>query len=225
MGKIFDLNSKFMQTAMKASDILFINILTRICCIPVVTIGPAFTAMHYSLLKLYRDEEGGVFKTYFHSFFSNLGQGILLTLVYLVFFAIMALDYYYGKNSEGVLRLVLYALPFFMIVGCLSLCWVFALQARYKNTIWGTLKTTLAATLAHPIKSLMMTALMICPYLILLITPWGVPIIVCFGPALCGYLRVMLYDPIFKMLEKAREPEETEETDGEEEPSDDEMEE
>ena len=71
MGKMFDINSKFMQTAMKFGDLVFLNILTVLCCIPIITIGPAFTAMHYTLLKMHRDEEGGLLKTYFHSFFSN----------------------------------------------------------------------------------------------------------------------------------------------------------
>ena len=211
MSKLFDLDSKFMQKATKFGDLVFLNILTVICCIPVITIGPAFTAMHYTLLKLYRDEEGGLFKTYFHSFFGNLRQGILLTLVYLVYFGILVLNYQLGRRTENVMRIVLYALPFFALVGGLSLCWLFPMLARYNNTVMGVIKTTLAATLAHPFKSLMMTALMICPFLILLLTPWGVPIIMTFGLSLCGFLRAMLYDPIFKMLEKAREPEETEE--------------
>ena len=211
MSKLFDLDSKFMQKATKFGDLVFLNILTVICCIPVITIGPAFTAMHYTLLKLYRDEEGGLFKTYFHSFFGNLRQGILLTLVYLVYFGILVLNYQLGRRTENVMRIVLYVLPFFALVGGMSLCWLFPMLSRYNNTVMGVIKTTLAATLAHPFKSLMMTALMICPFLILLLTPWGVPIIMTFGLSLCGFLRAMLYDPIFKKLETAKEPEETEE--------------
>ena len=207
MGKIFDIESKFMQTALKMSDILIINILTVVCSLPILTIGPAFSAMHYCLLKLHRDEGSGIFKMFFHSFISNLGQGILLTLVYLVYIIILVLDYQFGTRSEGVLRLVLYGLPFLMILGGLSLCWVFPLQSRYKNTVIGTIKTTFAATLAHPIKSLMMTALMVCPFLILLLTNVGVPIIATFGLSLCGYLRVMLYDPVFKKLETSNQTE------------------
>ena len=217
----FNINSKFFQTAIKASDIVLVNLLTMLCCIPIITIGPAFSAMHYTLLKLYRDEEGGIFKTYFHGFFSNMRQGIVITLLYLLYFGILFLNYQFARRTEGFMRFILYLMPFFALVGGLSLCWVFALMARYQNTVWGTIKTTLAATLAHPLKSLMMTALMICPYLILLVTPWGVPIIITFGVGLCGFLRVMLYDPIFKVLEKPVEPEEEED----EEPEEDEEEE
>ena len=217
MGRIFDINSKFMQIAMKGADLIILNVLTLLCCIPILTIGPAFAAMHYTLLKLYRDEEGGIFKTFFHGFAANFRQGVALTFVYLLFFGILFLDYQFGSRTEGIMRFVLYALPFLALIGGLSLCWVFPLLSRYQNTVFGTIKTTLAATLAHPFKSLMMTALMIAPFLLLLATNLGVPVIATFGLSLCGFLRVMLYDPIFKKLETAKEPEEeTEETSEEE---------
>lgn len=211
MGRIFDINSKFMQIAMKGADLIILNVLTLLCCIPILTIGPAFAAMHYTLLKLYRDEEGGIFKTFFHGFAANFRQGVALTFVYLLFFGILFLDYQFGSRTEGIMRFVLYALPFLALIGGLSLCWVFPLLSRYQNTVFGTIKTTLAATLAHPFKSLMMTALMIAPFLLLLATNLGVPVIATFGLSLCGFLRVMLYDPIFKKLETVKEPEETEE--------------
>lgn len=211
MGRIFDINSKFMQIAMKGADLIILNVLTLLCCIPILTIGPAFTAMHYTLLKLYRDEEGGIFKTFFHGFAANFRQGVALTFVYLLFFGILFLDYQFGSRTEGIMRFVLYALPFLALIGGLSLCWVFPLLSRYQNTVFGTIKTTLAATLAHPFKSLMMTALMIAPFLLLLATNLGVPVIATFGLSLCGFLRVMLYDPIFKKLETVKEPEEPEE--------------
>lgn len=217
MGRIFDINSKFMQIAMKAADLVILNVLTLLCCIPIITIGPAFAAMHYTLLKLYRDEEGGIFKTFFHGFAANFRQGVALTFVYLLFFGILFLDYQFGSRTEGIMRFVLYALPFLALIGGLSLCWVFPLLSRYQNTVFGTIKTTLAATLAHPFKSLMMTALMIAPFLLLLATNLGVPVIATFGLSLCGFLRAMLYDPIFKKLETAREPEEENEEASEEE--------
>lgn len=217
MGRIFDINSKFMQIAMKAADLVILNVLTLLCCIPIITIGPAFAAMHYTLLKLYRDEEGGIFKTFFHGFAANFRQGVALTFVYLLFFGILFLDYQFGSRTEGIMRFVLYALPFLALIGGLSLCWVFPLLSRYQNTVFGTVKTTLAATLAHPFKSLMMTALMIAPFLLLLATNLGVPVIATFGLSLCGFLRAMLYDPIFKKLETAREPEEENEETSEEE--------
>ena len=51
--KFFDMDSPLMQGLGKMADLLWLNVLTLICCIPIVTIGASFTAMNY--LTLYRD--------------------------------------------------------------------------------------------------------------------------------------------------------------------------
>ena len=58
MDKIFNLDGKLMQTMNKFADIMFLNVITLICCIPIITIGPAITAMHYVLLKMFRNGFG-----------------------------------------------------------------------------------------------------------------------------------------------------------------------
>lgn len=43
-------------------DMIILNILWIICCIPIVTIGPATIAAHYVAMKLVRDEGRSVKK-------------------------------------------------------------------------------------------------------------------------------------------------------------------
>lgn len=45
--KIFDLDSPLMNVLNKMADLMWLNILTLICCIPVITAGAALTSMHY----------------------------------------------------------------------------------------------------------------------------------------------------------------------------------
>lgn len=206
MGSLFDINSKFMQFLYKAADLILLNVLTLLCCIPVVTIGPAFSAMHYVLLRIYRNEERGLLRDFFHSFVSNLKQGIVLTVGYLLYFLLLILDYQLASRTEnGILRIALYAVPFLALIGGLSLSWVFALLSRYHNTVWGTVKTTFAACIAHPIRSLAMTALTMLPYLLLAVSGKMVPVFLLFAVSLSAFLRTMLYDPVFKKLETPKE--------------------
>ena len=46
MGKFFDLDSPVMRFLNRLSDMLILNILMIICCIPVITVGASVTAMH-----------------------------------------------------------------------------------------------------------------------------------------------------------------------------------
>ena len=45
--KFFDLDSSLMQGLNKVADLMFLNLLTLLCCVPVVTAGASFTALHY----------------------------------------------------------------------------------------------------------------------------------------------------------------------------------
>ena len=73
-----------MRYGGKLWDMMWLNVLTLICSIPLITAGPAFAAMHYVLLKIYRDEETGITKLFFKSFAQNFKQGAVIQLVFLV---------------------------------------------------------------------------------------------------------------------------------------------
>ena len=51
MGKLFNIDSPVMRFLGKVADLMILNLVTLLCCIPVVTIGASLTAMHYVLLK------------------------------------------------------------------------------------------------------------------------------------------------------------------------------
>ena len=72
--KFLEIDSPFMRVLGRIADLMIINFLTILLCIPVVTAGAAFTAMHYVMLKLVRDEEGYIVKQYFKSFKENFVQ-------------------------------------------------------------------------------------------------------------------------------------------------------
>ena len=48
MDKIFNLDSPIMRALGRLADIVVLNILTFICCIPIITIGAALTAQQHS---------------------------------------------------------------------------------------------------------------------------------------------------------------------------------
>ena len=51
MGKFFGLDSPFFKVMTKVADFIILNFLVLVFSIPVVTIGPALTAMYYVALK------------------------------------------------------------------------------------------------------------------------------------------------------------------------------
>ena len=52
----FSLDSKFSQIMGRVFDLMMLNIIFLIMCIPIVTIGANFTAMYYVTLKMIKNE-------------------------------------------------------------------------------------------------------------------------------------------------------------------------
>ena len=66
--KFLNLDSPLMQGLGKMADLMWLNVLTLIYCLPIVTIGASLTAMNYMALKLARNEECYITRGFCKSF-------------------------------------------------------------------------------------------------------------------------------------------------------------
>lgn len=84
MGRIFDMDSPVMRFLGRLADLMILNLVTLLCCLPVVTIGASLTAMHYVLLKMVRNEESYIVRSFFKSFKENFKQATVIWLIILL---------------------------------------------------------------------------------------------------------------------------------------------
>ena len=47
MDRFFNMDNKFFTFMSRVADLIILNILCIVCCIPIVTIGPYISAMFY----------------------------------------------------------------------------------------------------------------------------------------------------------------------------------
>lgn len=215
MGGIFKIDGKLFQFGTKLTDLMIINILTLICCIPIFTIGPALTAMHYVLLRLYRDEEGYVVKSYFKSFKENFKQATLIWLIYLGVILVVALDaWIIVKGGMEIGKFFKYGLIFIGVLGSFSLSWVFVLQSRYENPIKTTIKNSFIVSIANFFKTVMMLIMLLVPVLLILISEATLPIVFFLGLSVPGLLQCLVYSKIFDKMEGVDGKEEDDADDG-----------
>ena len=80
MSKLFRMDSPLMRFLTKIADLMVLNILFCVTSIPLITIGASWTALYSVTLKMVRDEEGSVSRSYFRSFRQNFRQATLLWL-------------------------------------------------------------------------------------------------------------------------------------------------
>ena len=78
--KLLSPDSTFMYLMTKAGQIIILNILWFLSCIPVVTIGTATTSLYYAMVKNIRRNRSYPTTEYFSSFKRTLGSGSILTV-------------------------------------------------------------------------------------------------------------------------------------------------
>ncbi len=164
MKSMFDPNSPLMQLLTKIADLIILNVLWILCCLPVFTVGASTAAMYRVTLKMAADEEGPILKEFFHGFRENFSQGTLTFLILLVPILALAADAW--LITAGVFgnaaAMALASLPAGLVVGFVW-SYVYPLMARFHNTLLGTLKNALILSFANLPKSLLITALNLAP--------------------------------------------------------------
>ena len=203
-------DSKFMIYANKASDLMGLNLLMLLFCLPVFTLGPSVTAMHYVLLKILRDElEEGVIRTFWKAFRSNFKQATLLWLIYLPIGLLLGLDLLlFHKGLFPLPQILKYFLIALLVVWLLNLNWALILQSRYYNPVKVTLRNALLFCLFHPIDTLLISAVLCVPFALIIFMPEMTPVVLLCGFGLSGILAAALYNRIFIHHEKETTQEE-----------------
>ena len=197
------IESPLMKKLGIMADLLILNLVTLVCCLPIVTAGAAFTAMHYVLLKIVRGEEGYVVKTFFRAFKENLLQGTILWIIMVIVYAALFVDWrilrMQGNEFPVFMNILLLAAV--IIIYLISL-YVFPILSRYQNTVPGTIKAALTMSVVGTIRTIGSAIVYPIPYVILFFVGYPiVPIILCFcftGP---GYFRAKMYDGLFLTYE------------------------
>ncbi len=206
MGRLFNIDSPVMRFLGKVADLMILNMVTLVCCIPVVTIGASLTAMHYVLLKMVRNEESYIVRSFFKSFKANFKQATIIWMIIFLCLVIFAADLMIINNSglqfPEALKILLFAL---FLVAYMVTCYVFPVLARFENTVPKTIKNALfMAILSFPKTVLMMLAYLL-PFAVVYFFVMAVPIVFLFGISVPAYLAAMLYSGTFKRFEPEEE--------------------
>lgn len=119
-------------------DMIVLHVLWLLCCIPIVTIGPATAAAHYVAMKLVRDEGRSVIGMFIKSFRSNFKQGMVLGIIFTAVGIILGTDFYlciHVLNESSLFQLVmLSALGFLTILYLMEMIYLWAVLAAFDNT-------------------------------------------------------------------------------------------
>ena len=200
---IFEEGSPFQRFLNKMADLLILNIITMLMCLPIITAGAALTAMHYVLLKMVRGEEGYILRSFFRSFKREFRQATVLWILYVALAALMASNLVMVLQGSG--RYPIWLPSSIVVVAVLELMFMiytFAMLSRFDDTIYHTLLNAVTLTFAELPRSLEMAVITIIPLIAFFRVSILLPVLILFGLSVPGYACAMIYDPVFRKIEK-----------------------
>lgn len=214
MRTFFDTDGPFFRTLEYISNLFFLNIMTVLMCIPVITAGASITAMHYVLMQMIDEREGHIIRTFWKQFGINFKSSTPAWLILLAAGLIFYGDYRLVRGGT-------YDLPHaFLVIALIGLfivfavfLWIFPYLARFSNTTSGALKNAVILAAGSFPRTLAMIA--ITAGVIFLFTQVSrlIPLVFICGISLPGYLDALLYYPVLRpLIEKAAEKNSPEET-------------
>lgn len=181
--------------------LFWLNILTLVCSLPLITAGAASVACHHVVWTLHEDTGNGVTREFFRAFAQNFAKATALWLLFAGVGLFLAADAYLVLRLAAPYRSVLLAVLFVLLfVYAMLLAWVFALTARFENTLARTVYNAFILGLGHLPRSVLMVLLGIAPFLLAYISAEGFAAAALLGCVAPVYLSRYLYAPVFKSL-------------------------
>ncbi len=192
-----------MRLLDRLADLAILNLFVFVSCLPAVTIGAAFTAMHAVLLKMVRNEEGHIIRDYITAFKKNFVQASVIWCFALLLIGFAVLDFriLYGGMVE-LPKVINYLLIGGCVLMFMVLLYVFPLTSRFENGTMKMLNNSVILVFAALPRTLAMTA--VCAFFIavFIYVPRSVPFLLIFGIAGPAYLCALIYEPLFAKLEE-----------------------
>ena len=159
----------------KVADLFILNILCLICCIPIVTAGASITAMFYVTMKMVKNEESYIIKSFFKSFKQNFKQATIINLIMLLIGVVLYVDLNVSKAMQGgagqIFQIIFMA---FVLIYFILFLYVYPVLARFYNTIKNTIKNALFMAIRHFPYTVVMVIIAVCPLLLLLVKSYQI---------------------------------------------------
>lgn len=175
MRKVFDFEGPIFVFLSRAADLLWLNILFMICSIPVFTIGASATALYYVTLKMARNEEGYITKSFFKSFKDNFKQATCIWLIILLIGTVIFMDYRVVTDpalasiipSTAIRNIVMVASMVMTIIVSFITIYVFPILAKFDNSVRNTIRNAFLMSIRHLPQTLLLILIAIVPAVIM----------------------------------------------------------
>lgn len=155
MNNFFNLDNPFFATLGKICDLIILSLLYLVVCLPIITIGPASTALYYTVVKVIRRGRSYIFREFFRSFRLNFKRGAIVGVSLTLIFMLLVFDliFAYGlaapdeNRSQGSMILGLF-IGLTVLAVAFSI-YVFPILSRFDMTVKQLIKAAIYMSIRH----------------------------------------------------------------------------
>ena len=169
MQALFSPDSKIMQFLSRLCDLILLNLLFLLTCLPIVTIGAASTALYTVCFRIGTEREEGLLRTYFRAFRDNFRQGTVLWVILLLFFTGSGINLMLCLNLDGLWHYAMYLFILLLVLAEFLFSYTFPLLSQFGNSIAATLKNALLLSIGYLPRSLLIAVIKCMPLVLLLL--------------------------------------------------------
>lgn len=200
---IFNEDNPFFKLMNRIADMIVLNVLFVISCIPVVTIGPALTALYYVAINAWGREDGYIFRMYKKSFKENFKQSVAMWLLLLAAGIILSVDVWYWVSqwkltSNEIYKPLIVISVILLVLYVLMFTYVWPLQAKFTNTIRGTIKNAFAMVMTHVPETIGIWIIFAVAAFTVYMVNFARVCVLVIGFSLVAYLQALIYRHVFK---------------------------
>lgn len=206
MNRLFNIDNPIMQFISKIFDLVILNLIFVLSCIPVITIGASLSALYYVSLKMVRGEDPYIWQNFWKAFRQNFKQSTIVWVFYLLIITLIGMDFYIINSQDIVLFAVMRVCLWVVCAFLLSMfLYVFPIISHFVCTTKQALKNAAFMTMGHLPYTIILLA--VCGLILYLctvsVTTFALVIVL---SGICGFSVVaftycILFDRIFKKYE------------------------
>ena len=146
---MFSPDSKFMEILGRITDLILLNILFLLTCLPIFTMGAAATALYAMCFRLMREEYKGIVKPYFQAFRDNFRQSTLIWLLLLLVVGPGLYYFYVVFSLDSLLQYLGFLFVLLALLSAMTASYAFPWISQFENTTAQALKNALILCLSH----------------------------------------------------------------------------
>lgn len=169
MKGIFRPDSPLVRLMTLVTNLVCLNVLWLLCCLPVITAGAATTAMYYVLFQYITKQDDGVLKPFFHSFKMNFSFVTPVWILSLLICAALAAEGFYLTQGAELWLKGIFGILLFVYAGISA--YLYPLMARYNSSRKKALFNSMALSMRHLFSTLCVVTLNAVPVILILFAP------------------------------------------------------